>query len=205
MTYSETQGITAARRPSSTLRHKRFKTKVFAIGLMLPAFGVLAALIVYPLVTVVDLSFRVGSSMNFARIGEQPYGLDNYWRLLTDGQFWGAIRISGLYVLGSLIAAFAVGLWTALLLNRKMPGRRWLRTIVLLPWAVPGIVAAIVFTWMFDSSYGLINATLRALHLSQTDTAWLMNSGTAMWAVILPTAWKAYPLITLTILASTLR
>jgi multiple sugar transport system permease protein len=202
MTYSETRIATRPMSASAPVRRRGKRTQLFAIALLLPAFAVLAALIFYPLVTVLDLSFRVGSTMNFLRIGEQPYGVDNYLRLLTDSQFWNSVRVSALYLFGSLVAAFAVGLWTALLLNRKMPARRWLRTVVLLPWAVPGVVAAIIFTWMFDGSYGFINAVLRTLHLSQADTAWLMNSGTAIWVVILPTVWKAYPLITLTILAA---
>lgn len=178
------------------------RTQVFALALMLPAFAVLVAFLVYPLFKVVDLSFRVGSTVNFLRIHEQPYGLDNYVRLLTSRAFWASVKVSGLYVAGSLAVAFVVGLWTALLLNNKMPARRWVRTIILLPWAVPGIVAAIIFTWMFDGSYGFINAVLRATSISNADTAWLMNGSTALWAVIMPTAWKAYPLITLTILAA---
>ena len=169
---------------------------------MLPALVFLVVFLLYPLFKVVDLSFRVGSSMNFLKISEQPYGLDNYVRLLTSGAFWDSVKISALYVAGSLIAAFAVGLWTALLLNNRMPARRWVRTIILLPWAVPGIVAAIVFAWMLDGSYGFINAVLRTTGISDADTPWLMTGSTALWSVILPTAWKAYPLITLTILAA---
>jgi len=194
--------MTAAGRVERPALRRAARTQIIALALMLPALAVLGIFLVYPLFKVVDLSFRTGSTMNFLRINEQPYGLDNYVRLLSSSAFWASVKVSGLYVAGSLILSFAVGLWTALLLNNRMPARRWVRTIILLPWAVPGIVAAIIFTWMFDGSYGFINAVLRTTGISDADTPWLMTSSTALWTVILPTAWKAYPLITLTILAA---
>jgi len=202
MAYSVAPGMTTSGRAARPARRRAARTQLFALLLLLPALLVLAALLLYPLIKVVDLSFRVGSTMNFLRIGEQPLGFDNYVRLLNSRDFWSSVRVSALYVGGSLALSFVVGLWSALLLNNKMPARRWLRTVILLPWAVPGIVAAVIFTWMFDGSYGFFNAVLRATSISDADTAWLMSSSTALWGVILPTAWKAYPLITLTILAA---
>jgi len=202
MAYSEATPITAAGQARKPVLRRAARTQFFALVLMLPAFIVIIAFLAYPLLKVVDLSFRVGSTMNFLAISEQPYGLDNYVRALTSRDFWSSVKVSGLYLAGSLTVSFAIGLWSALLLNNRMPARRWVRTIILLPWAVPGVVAAIIFTWMFDGSYGFINAVLRAAHISEADTAWLMDGSTALWGVIMPTAWKAYPLITLTILAA---
>jgi multiple sugar transport system permease protein len=108
---------------------------------------------------------------------------------------------SSQYALATIVPAFAIGLGLALLLNRDFPGRRWLRALMLLPWAVPGVVAAIGFLWMFDASYGVVNAGLRALGLPG-DTAWFVDSRTALIAVTLPTIWKCFPFFVLTLLAA---
>ncbi len=181
---------------------REVRERLFAAALLGPALLVLAALILYPLYKVVDISFRIGPSMNLARLGQQPLGLQNYARIFADQTLWAAVKASGLYVAGSVALAFLAGLWTALLLNARLPGRRFLRTVLLLPWAVPGIVASVIFSWMFDGSYGVVNALLRYTGVSHADTPWLMNADSAMLTVIIATAWKAYPLITLTILAA---
>ena len=176
--------------------------RVFAWALLLPAVAAVAALVVYPLGRVVDISTRIGRSMNFARIGLQPQGTGNYERVLTDPAFWNAVRVTAVYVSASVAVAFALGLLTALVLDVAFPARRLFRTLLLLPWAVPGVVASIVFRWMFDGSFGVVNALLRDLGISGADIPWFADGRTALAAVVVPTAWKAYPLITLTLLAA---
>ena len=66
------------------------------------------------------------------------------------------------HTLGVVVPAFAIGLGLALLLNRAFPGRRIIRPLVLLPWAVPGVVVAAAFSWMLDSSYGVVNYLKRS-------------------------------------------
>ena len=67
--------------------------------------------------------------------------------------------------------AFLAGLLFALLLHRAFPARRWLRSLMLLPWAVPGVVVSITFLWMLDASYGVVNAVLRDLGADQHATS----------------------------------
>ncbi len=175
---------------------------MLAYWLLLPASISVLALIVYPLARVVELSFREGKTMNFARIGTLPLGLDNYQRIFTDPSFWQSAWISFVYVLGSVGIAFLVGLVTALLLDLDLPGRRFLRTAVLLPWAIPGVITSIIFLWMLDGSFGVVNAVLRDLGLLSEDLPWFVDQRTALYSVMAPTVWKAYPLITLTLLAA---
>lgn len=186
----------------AVLRGSGDRELVYAYGLLVPAIASVMFLVVYPLIRIVELSFRQGRSMNFARISELPLGFGNYLTVFSDPGFWNSIRVSAVYVTGSVVFAFLIGLATALLLNVSFPGRRYLRTLILLPWAVPGVVVSIVFLWMFDGSYGVVNSVLRNLGIINYDIAWFVDSSTAMWAVIIPTVWKAYPLITLTILAA---
>lgn len=173
-----------------------------SIALLIPAALAVLTLIGYPLYQVFEISFRNGRIMNFARIHEQPLGLGNYAQVLTDEQFWRSMMTSALYVGGSVGIAFLIGLATALLLNRRLPGTRILRTMILVPWAVPGVLVAIMFLWIMDGSFGVFNAMLRDIGLMQGDHPWFVDSRTALIAVIIPTVWKTYPLITLTLLAA---
>jgi multiple sugar transport system permease protein len=175
---------------------------LLSFALLIPAAAAVLLLIVYPLYQVVDISFRDGKVMNFARIGELPLGFGNYARVLTDPTFWRATLNSTIYVGFSVGGAFLVGLATALLLNRELPGTRIFRTIVLVPWAVPGVIVAIMFLWILDGSFGVFNSILRATGLLQGELPWFVDMRTAMVAVVIPTIWKTYPLITLTILAA---
>lgn len=178
------------------------RDRLLGYALLLPALAAVLALVLYPLGQVVELSLRVGRSMNVARIGQLPLGGGNWQRVLADPGFARAAWNTAVYVGTSTTAAFLLGLLTALLLNARFPARRLFRTLLLLPWAVPGVVASVVFRWMFDGSYGVVNAVLRRTGLLESDLAWLADSRTAMVAVVVPTAWKAYPLVTLTLLAA---
>jgi multiple sugar transport system permease protein len=173
-----------------------------AYALLAPAMALVAGLIVYPLYMVFETSLRQGRAPNIARLDRLPLGFDNYWRALTDEHVWHSAGISALYAVGTIAPAFAIGLGLALLLNREFPGRRWVRSLMLLPWAVPGVVAAIAFLWMFDASYGVVNSVLRRLGMISTDVAWFSDGDTALFAVILPTVWKCFPFFALTLLAA---
>jgi multiple sugar transport system permease protein len=185
-----------ARRPGGMVRQEHVLAYVF----LLPAALVVVLLIGYPLVRVADISLRQGRMMNFARIDTLPLGFGNYRIVANDPAFWHSVLVSVLYVGIVIGMAFLIGLGTALLLNRRMPGRRVLRTLLLIPWAVPGVVASIIFLWMLDGSFGVVNAGLRGLGIA--GPPWFVDRNTALVAVTLPAMWKAYPLITLIVLAA---
>jgi multiple sugar transport system permease protein len=173
-----------------------------AYALLAPALLAVGFLIAYPLYLVIATSFREGKSLNVSRLFELPAGLGNYRSVLASEATWHSVWVTVVYLAGSIVPAFAIGLVTALLLNRAFPGRRWLRSFILLPWAVPGVVVSIVFLWLLDGSFGVVNAVLRNLGWLSTDLAWFADERTALGAVILPTIWKAYPFFTLTLLAA---
>ena len=186
------------RRASTLARRERR----FAYALLMPAVVTVFALIAWPMYLIVSISFREGKSLNFAALGQRPFGLGNYASVLTDSATWHSAWVSFAYTFGTIVPAFGIGLGTALLLNRVFPWRRWLRSLMLLPWAVPGVMVSIVFLWLLDASFGVVNYALRSLGLIAVDVAWYTNESTALIAVIVPTIWKAYPFFTLTLLAA---
>jgi len=144
------------------------RERLFAYALLAPAIVAVAGLIAWPMYLIVSISFREGKSLNFLALGQRPLGLGNYRIVLADPATWHSVGVSLVYTFGTLVPAFAIGLGTALLLNRSFPLRRWLRSVMLLPWAVPGVMVSIVFLWMFDASFGVVNALLRATGLVTT-------------------------------------
>jgi multiple sugar transport system permease protein len=174
----------------------------FAYALLAPAVVAVAGLIAWPMYLIVSISFREGKSINFLALGQRPLGLGNYRYVLFDPATWHSVVVSLVYTAGTLVPAFAIGLGTALLLDQSFPLRRWLRSAMLLPWAVPGVMVSIVFLWMFDASFGVVNYLLRVAGVTTGDVAWYSTESTALFAVIVPTIWKAYPFFTLTLLAA---
>ena len=167
-----------------------------------PALVAVALLIAWPLYVIVQMSVRPGKALALSELTTRPLGGANFARVLDLPALWQAFGHSGVYTIGSLAPAFGAGLLFALLFRRAFPARRWLRSLLLLPWAVPGVVVSITFLWMLDASYGVVNAMLRDLGLISTDIAWFVDARTAMAAVLAPTVWKSFPFFAITILAA---
>lgn len=170
--------------------------------MLAPAFLAVALLVAWPLWVILQMSLRPGRALELTKLMSQPLGLANFERVLGHEATWLAFVNSLVYTVGTLVPAFLLGLVAALLFNKAFPARRWLRSLLLIPWAVPGVIVSINFLWMFDASYGVVNSVLRRLGLISTDVAWFVNADTAMLAVILPTVWKSFPFFAITMLAA---
>lgn len=173
-----------------------------AYGLLIPAFVVVGIFIVYPLYLALRLSFLEGQTMNLTDISQSSFSIENYITVFTDYKTWRSVWVSIVYTAVSTGGAFILGLVTALLLNKHFFGRRWFRTLILLPWAVPSVVAVLGFVWLLDASYGVVNYLLISIGIISENIEWFVDPNTAMIAVIFPTVWKGYPFFTLMLLAA---
>ncbi len=201
------RAIGADAAPRAPVRERRRPTlkaaeQRLAWLLLAPALLAIALLIGWPLYVIVQMSVRPGKALAISQLMAQPLGTANFERVLNQPALWHAFGHSAVYTMGSLVPAFIAGLLFALLFHRSFPARRWLRSMLLLPWAVPGVVVSVTFLWMLDASYGVVNAVLRDLGLLATDIAWFVDARTAMAAVLVPTVWKSFPFFTITILAA---
>ncbi|PWV77129.1 multiple sugar transport system permease protein [Prauserella marina] len=190
----------AAKRAAGKKKARR--EKLFAYGMLTPTVAAVGLLMAYPIYVAVNLSFRGGEITDLQNLGQYPLTLSNFFSVITDPALLGDIWRSIVYTVGVVVPAFAIGLGLALLLNKAFPGRRIVRPLALLPWAVPGVAVAAAFSWMLDSSFGVINYLLRTVGLIDQNVAWLADSNTAMTAVIIPTVWKFYPFFTLVLVAA---
>ncbi|PRD55132.1 carbohydrate ABC transporter permease [Phyllobacterium myrsinacearum] len=167
--------------------------------LMLPLLIVMIAIIGWPLVDTVRLSFTdaklVGTAGSFV-------GLDNYVKMLSGSNFQRTLVTTTLFAVLSVAAEMVIGVLAALLLNQQFYGRSVLRALMILPWALPTVVNATLWRLIYNPEYGALNAALTQIGLLDTYRSWLGEPGTALTALIVADCWKNFPLVALIALAA---
>jgi multiple sugar transport system permease protein len=163
-----------------------------AAVLLGPALLALLAVAGYPIVAATWLSLnRV-----IVIFDERRWvGLDNYAFMLTDARFWSALGHTAYFSVVAVSIELALGLGFALLLASRTPGRGLLRATLLIPWAVPTVVSAQLWAWLFSADTGLL------IQLLPGPDNWLGTAGYAMHAAILVDVWKTTPFVTLLVWA----
>lgn len=163
----------------------------------------LVATILWPLASSLHLSL-----LDVRLIGTQGsfIGLDNYIRVLTDDRFWEAIGRSGIWILGNAVLQTVLAFSAALVLAQLFPGVRVARTLVILSWIVPTVVAVIFWRFLLNASGGgLINPLLVELGLTDDPVGFFRSGGSAMTSLIVINSWRWFPFITVILLAALLR
>jgi len=163
--------------------------------LVLPALALRLFTAVWPIIATIDWSFRRVDAM-----GAGNYvGFANYSRFLGDQVMTASFSFTFWYVIASTILQICLGLLVSLLLNAAFKGRAIARSINLIPWAVPLIVAAMGFRWLLDDQYGLINDLL--IRVGLPPVHWLIQADTARLGVIAANVWRNTPFIAMIFLA----
>lgn len=177
------------------------KNHILAIVFTLPAAVFSMALIIYPLFTTIKLSFHDVKFIGSLTDDLTSFTLSNYTKLFSNTDFWRALGRSVWLTFLALVISFLIGLGLAMLLNKRFKFQKGVRTLILLAWPIPGVVVGLLFTWLFDGNYGIINAILKSIHMIDQNVKWISTESTAMATVIISTIWKSYPFFTLTLLA----
>ncbi len=125
----------------------------------------------------------------------------NYRSVLTDPDTWNAIRVTTVFSVGTVVGSVLLGIAAALVLDREFIGRGIVRVLVILPWAVPHVVAALVWQWMYNPDFGVVNYGLLLLPWVTATPKWLSDPQYALLAIILVNVWKTYPFAALLLLA----
>lgn len=163
---------------------------------LIVVFGIIVAPILatlfYSIVNIDPMSSQYGKFM----------GLHFYIQALSEGDFWADLGRTLYYTIFSTIIETFVGLLIALLLNENFPGVKFLRGIIIIPWALPTVVNGSLWKLIFNGEYGVLNAVLTKLHLISAYQSWLGNPHAAMNAVIVADAWKMTPLAVIFFLAA---
>jgi multiple sugar transport system permease protein len=168
--------------------------------LLLPILLLIAAFVLYPmaqgiLVSLYDARDLVPRPSEYA-------GLANFERLFQSRETLVAIRVTLVYVLLTTVAAMGLGLASALVLNTSFRGRALVRAALTVPWGTPLVASALIWFWMFDPQYGVLNFLVRTLGLSAKGVAWLIRPEWALPAVMLVDVWRTFPFGTLVLLTA---
>ncbi|GIG24681.1 carbohydrate ABC transporter permease [Cellulomonas denverensis] len=201
---------TAPPAPPRAPRRKRRETRDrgvswSALALLIPAVVVLGVFVGYPLVRMLTFSFQDFSRQNNLFSGKAPnwVGIDQYRKVLTDGEFWALMGRSFALMIVLVTLTMTLGMLIALLMNRL---GKWMKLLVsvglLLAWAMPALTSTVIFQWMFDTSYGVVNYVLTQIGLDFDRYAWLSQPLTFFMVVVFLVTWQSVPFVAFTLFAA---
>jgi ABC-type sugar transport system permease subunit len=186
---------------SAPLRLRRFNYEErSALLLILPVLVVLAVIAVFPIL----YSFYTSLfELNLARPLRRPFvGLDNYIRMLQEPRIQIAIARTAVYTLVTVAGTTLSALAVALLLNETFRGRRLLAVLLLVPWATPSVVNGLIWKWIYDSNYGVLNGLLKATGLIDRYVIWLGDPDKTLYLIANAAIWKQMPLAAILLLVT---
>lgn len=166
---------------------------------LMPMLIVLALVAGWPLIKTIAYGFTDASlidpeSANFI-------GFDNFIYLLQDSYWWSSVWNTVVFAVVSVSLETVLGLIIALTLHAHFPGRGGLRAAILIPWAIPTVVSAQMWNWMYNDVFGVLNHVFLLLGLIDDPVAWTASPETALLSIIIVDVWKTTPFMALLLLA----
>jgi multiple sugar transport system permease protein len=174
--------------------------RFWAYLLLLPSLGLILAVVVYPTLWGMGLSFRE-MRLNRPDLGTGFVGLKHYAALADDPIFWLSLKNTALWVTGAALGELLLGLTAALVLNRGLLLSKLFGVLLLLPWFLPNVVAGHMWALMLDPRLGVINDLLVKVGLLEQYKAWFADPGTALAAAMTVEIWHGFPFFALLLLA----
>lgn len=162
-----------------------------------PAVIMMVALIIYPMVYGIYLSFYNTNLVNKWKF----VGLKYYLQAFTQSEFYTSVLLTFLFMILVVAGHFLIGFILASVLNKKFVGRTIFRVIFMLPWLFPETVIALLFTWIMNPMYGVLNSILKSLGIISSNISWLGSAELAFPSVVAVCIWKGYPLVMTMILS----
>ena len=171
---------------------------LLGVLLIAPTVLVFCAVIVYPLISAIYLGLF---SIYTPTMEGEWVGLDNYRRLLASGEFWRSLLNNVIWTAGTLTLQLVFGVLVALMLHRNLVFRAFARSLVLFPYFLSTVVAVLVWRWLFNDLYGVLNHLLMWAGIVDMPVDWLGTMPNAMISLILVGAWKYFPFVVIAVLA----
>lgn len=170
------------------------------LTLVIPSIVIVFGFLVFPFFYSLVLSFF---SKDLARPKSNGFiGFSNYVHLFKDSYFLNSLKVTAVFSFVSVFFELIIGVSIAYILNMKFKGRGFVRGLVILPWALPNIVNASMWTWIYNANYGALNALLQQMGIIKEYQVWLGHAHSAMALVILANVWKETPFTIIMVLAA---
>lgn len=198
MSAVELSAAERGRRVLSPSRLYALVDRYFAIIALAPALLILLFVLAYPVLSSIWFSL---TDLSFTRRETSFVGLRNYAEILAAPEFWAALRNGLVWTIGCVTFQLLGGLTTALLLNEVTTGRAILRLAILVPWAFPTIVSAMVWKWMLNDMSGIVNYVLLQSGVVAQPILFFGRPEWAMWSVIGINVWFGIPFVAIALLA----
>ncbi|HIR32086.1 MAG TPA: sugar ABC transporter permease [Candidatus Faecousia faecavium] len=174
----------------NTIRNGRLSDKQVGVLLILPGLAIFAAIILYPFVDAVLMSFT-DRSMIYPDYKWVQF--ENYQKVFKDPYFTKTLTTTVLFVLGATVLPYVLGMFWAVVLNQGFRGSEFLRGVTLVNWIIPGTAIGFLWSWIFNGQYGILNNVLKALGILETGIPWLGQTNTALLCVIIARTWQMLP------------
>ncbi len=174
------------------------KRSIWPYLLVLPAVLVILCVVFVPVVNAIGMSFQYYDLRHPKDIAF--IGLQNYAKLFKDPLFWKGLLKTFLWVLFGVGFQFIFGFILALLLNTEFKGRGVVRAVSMIPWVTPGILIGLMWRWMYDGNFGVLNDLLMKLHIIKEPVFFLTDA--AFPSVIVTIVWQGIPFFALMLLAA---
>lgn len=185
--------------PVSSRLGELSETRFWVYLLLLPSLLLILLVIAYPTIYGMIISFR---EMRLTRPGLDGWvGAKHYLAMMSDRVFWIALKNTAVWVTAAIVIELALGLMTAVALNRNLPGTRLFAVLILLPYFLPNVVAGHMWALLLDPRLGVINDILVRVGLLDSYKAWFADPSTALAATIVVEAWHGFPFFALLLLA----
>lgn len=173
--------------------------KVYPYLSILPVLVVIALFAIYPIIRAVQMSFY---KYLLTRPNDHPFvGLGNFIEVITSYYFKNSIQVTAIYTIAAVVGVVLYGLGVALLLNSSIKLAGPLKIVILLPWALPAVVSGLLWKWVLNSDFGILNGLLMALGLIDSYIPFLADPTLAKVSLIMAFIWKEGPLVAIFFLA----
>jgi multiple sugar transport system permease protein len=166
--------------------------------LIAPTILIFSAVIIYPLVSAIYLSLF---TIFTPTLRGQWVGLGNYAELMASNEFWRSLANTFIWTIFTLTLQIVLGIAVALMLHQNMVFRSLARSLILFPYFVSTVVAVLVWRWLFNDLYGILNYLALISGLLQRPLDWLGSMPNAMISIVLVGAWKYFPFVVIAVLA----
>lgn len=183
----------------SSINAVKFGSPAAPYLMLTPAMVVILIVLILPIFYAIYLS---GTDATLLTIRSSNWvGVKNYVTFFTSASLGKVLSATFVYVVLGVTLTYFIGLGAALLLNQQLRGSALFRVILILPWVIPQVVLVLIFKWMLNPQYGVINWILTTLSITPDPISWFADARFALTAVMLVTIWKQYPLSCLILLA----
>lgn len=175
------------------------KKRALPYIMLLPTMALLSVFMLYPMFQTVLYSFQnntmVSREVSFA-------GIDNFKAIMQDKVFIKAVKNTIPWTIGNVVLQLVIGTLVALMLNQQFKGRSLARALVFTPWAVGGMIVALIFRFLFNGSVGVFGDILLRIGLTEKRMAWFSTAGSSLMTMVVANTWRGVPFFAINILAA---